>query len=598
MTHLSDREINGYIHHTLTDAQRETMDRHIIECPRCRTQVQDAERLRRQMSYDLAADLRRTRPSGHMRFNQIQKGLNRRRRWTNINFYTMQVVSTGSIALALFALVYVTFSLMGVTAANNPEAALNALDIPRLFSEEWLDPTPYQSSLITSEQTALEQLTTAPIYHLDINVSDDLQWINGRQQLRTVNNSGQPLHELIFHLYPNGTYADLSVSEVFVNGRNARFHLLDGERALYVELPRTLRAGQTAVVQMAFELSAGRTWQTAQAASQSYHQLLHLIQFHPTLAVYNPESGWDMTPPAHNISNNNTNNFYRVRIIAPARLTLLSSGSVTGRKLLGNGDKLQQVVTIAAGPVNNFYLTVSDRFQVAVEGVVGQTRITSYAHSARLLLSANESLAAAQAVLAEYNRLFGPYPYTELDIVNVPTLAFTQRGASYSGIILLEHDPYVYTNLSNEHSVLTQVGRQWFDTAVAPHQLTHPWLADGLAEYAARYYYAAAKGNTARQQLENSWQVRSHLSSAPLGLPAAAYGKLDYFNAMYSQTPLFLAAVAEAMGQEQFNNFLRHYIQTYKWGGGDTAAFQQLAEQHCDCDLEPVFTKWFITPDP
>ena len=37
---------------------------------------------------------------------------------------------------------------------------------------------------------------------------------------------------------------------------------------------------------------------------------------------------------------------------------------------------------------------------------------------------------------------------------------------------------------------------------------------------------------------------------------------------------------------------MRDYAATYRWGISDTMAFRALAETHCNCDLEQLFTDW------
>ena len=53
-----------------------------------------------------------------------------------------------------------------------------------------------------------------------------------------------------------------------------------------------------------------------------------------------------------------------------------------------------------------------------------------------------------------------------------------------------------------------------------------------------------------------------------------------------------MVALAGEMGQEVFDEFLRDYYQSHKWGIGTGDAFRQLAERHCECDLSDLFEAW------
>jgi aminopeptidase N len=66
---------------------------------------------------------------------------------------------------------------------------------------------------------------------------------------------------------------------------------------------------------------------------------------------------------------------------------------------------------------------------------------------------------------------------------------------------------------------------------------------------------------------------------------------------VYGRGPLFIEALAETMGPEPFSEFLRDYYQTHQWGTATGASFKLLAEQHCNCDLSPIFETW-VEPSP
>ena len=78
----------------------------------------------------------------------------------------------------------------------------------------------------------------------------------------------------------------------------------------------------------------------------------------------------------------------------------------------------------------------------------------------------------------------------------------------------------------------------------------------------------------------------------PIGLPASSYQGREYGAIVYGRGPLFMEALAQKMGQATFDQFLRDYYQAHQWGIGTTASFKQIAEQHCQCDLTPMFAEW------
>jgi aminopeptidase N len=78
----------------------------------------------------------------------------------------------------------------------------------------------------------------------------------------------------------------------------------------------------------------------------------------------------------------------------------------------------------------------------------------------------------------------------------------------------------------------------------------------------------------------------------PIGLPAGSYEGQEYTAIVYGRGPLFIEALAQKMGQPTFDQFLRGYYQSNKWGIGTAASFKQAAEKECQCDLTSMFDEW------
>ncbi len=77
--HLNDKQINAYIHQTLTDDQREVMERHLTDCQICRSKLADYTALQQRIRQTLLTDLRSIQPSAAMTFSTVVPQLRQRR---------------------------------------------------------------------------------------------------------------------------------------------------------------------------------------------------------------------------------------------------------------------------------------------------------------------------------------------------------------------------------------------------------------------------------------------------------------------------------------------------------------------------------------
>jgi hypothetical protein len=76
--HLHEEQVSGYIYRTLCDAERETIDRHLVTCPICRGRVTQHEIYQHQIENDMKSLINNLNPSAGMNFTGIAPSLKRR----------------------------------------------------------------------------------------------------------------------------------------------------------------------------------------------------------------------------------------------------------------------------------------------------------------------------------------------------------------------------------------------------------------------------------------------------------------------------------------------------------------------------------------
>jgi virginiamycin B lyase len=483
----------------------------------------------------------------------------------------------------------------GSGASSAPPAEEGAALPPSsLFEIAWDDRSVFRAGLIDGEQAVLDQLSGASVYHLDMQLSDDLVNLQGREEVHYTNREDQPLAEINFRLFPNLADGSSTVSAVALNGVAVEPIYELQQSAMRVPLSPALLPGQSVVIQVDFTVQAPNGEGGNYGAFAFLDGVLALAHFYPMVAVYDDE-GWnvEIAPYIGDVIYADSS-FYLARVTAPAAQTLVASGIEISREQTDT----HQVVTFAAGPMRDFYLVASDRYRVTSR-TVGQTTIRSYA-PAELATGAEITLDHAEAALQSFNERFGLYPFTEFDLVSTTTFAL---GVEYPGIVAILmglYDPAgevrgTPTGPLLEGVVAHEVAHQWFYSVVGNDQVDEPWLDEALAQYATLLYYQDVYGEAGeggfRQSLERRWE-RVDRADIPIGLPVRDYDESSYGAIVYGRGPLFMETLAETMGQDTFAAFLRDYYQTHRWGIVTGNDFKQLAEQHCACDLTPLFEAW------
>ncbi len=452
----------------------------------------------------------------------------------------------------------------------------------------------FREGLIQAEQEALDRLSGASVYHIDLQIPDDFGVLKGYEEIRYTNQEDEALDEVYFRTFPNVAGGTLTAEAIKVNGQEVDPVFEFGDSALRVPLPAALQPAEQAVIQMDFEVEVAREMGGNYGLFGYFEGVLVLDEFYPVIPVYDDE-GWNVeVPPPNGDVTYYDASFYLVRVTAPANLTVVASGNEITREEEGD----QQVLTFAAGPARDFYLAAAENLTTVSE-TVGETTINSYSVP-EWEGGAELALEFVKNALESYNRRFGAYPYTEFDVISTPMLAL---GIEYPGMTavrvgLYDPDAEMYglpSQVMLESTVAHEVAHQWFYNAVGNDQVDDPWLDEALVQYVTGLYYLDTYDESAARSFRDGWDWRWNRidrAEIPIGLPSGAYTEDEYSPIVYGRGPYFMVALAEEMGQEAFDEFLRDYYQSYKWGIGTGDAFRQLAERHCECDLSDLFKAW------
>ncbi len=470
---------------------------------------------------------------------------------------------------------------------SNPEV----LDV---FNYSFEDTGIFTDDLQADQSELLQKFPLTDIYHLEAIVADDLLSISGRLKVRYFNRLDSDLTEVYFRLLPNLWGNLMQVDNVTVNDRPVTPRLESEATALHVPLDEAVPGSGHVDIGLNYHVIIPQDGSSNYGTFAYLDGTLALAQFYPIIPLRD-EMGWriEIYPSMGDVTVTESAE-YLVKISAPGDILLAASGIRVAYQTDGNRQVIIQVAALA----REFYLAGSVNYQVQTlseDGILFSIYCRPEVGS-----SAEKSLEQMAEAVRIFTRIYGEYPYRELEIVATPTSA---GGVEYPGIFAINQTLYVPgETLSGMRSedlvesvVVHEVAHAWFYNMVGNDQGREPWLDEAMAQYMTWQYFQDRYGSVAGQSIVDSWWSRWHrvdLDKKPIGLPVEGYTDQDYGAIVYGRGPLFLAALSREMGGAAFTRFLKDYFTTYSWKVATSQDFQDLAENTCSCDLDPLFAEW------
>jgi hypothetical protein len=465
---------------------------------------------------------------------------------------------------------------------------------PEQVTEDRL--APYKQSLLPAFQGDIAALGEIPRYRIAISLDAETLTLTGRQQVFYTNNEGGNLGEIYFRLYPNLPQfgGQMEVQRAVVGNRDASFTYEAGNTALKLPLTPSLLPGEGLQIELDFTVQVPRAEDDDEPRLFGLSQgILSLPNFYPLLAVHEA-AGWhlDMAPEFSDAVFSEVA-LYEVSVTAPLDMVVVTSGSAIDMQPNPDGT---QTVYCAGGPMRDFSLMMSRQFQFASTTAYG-TRVNSY-YLPPDAYSGQAVLGHAAAALRAYSDAFGPYPFTEFDVVEAP---LANRGMEYPGLILIGTDLYRKRADAREFLVVHEVGHQWWYSLVGNDAVNHPWLDEGLTEYSVYVYNQMIHSQAAADELvEERWLTPYQVAvgkglDAAADQPSLAFSEENYEYIVYAKGALFFHALHQAVGDPVYLAIMREYLQQYRYGIATPTDFLRLAEAVSGHDLDPLYQEWVLT---
>ena len=411
-------------------------------------------------------------------------------------------------------------------------------------------------------------------YEIELAVDSCMATVTGHERVDYTNTEGVALDALYLRLFPNtpGYGGAMTVTETLLDSRPLAPAVELNGSALRLPLKPPLAPGAKAELALDFILSLPSEGANlpSEGADYGYRQLgyydgvLALANAYPLIPAYD-DQGWnvELSPPYGDALYSDTA-FYTVRITAPATMTLAASGTCAAP--IHNRDG-SATWTCVAGPMRDLNVVLGTDYQVESRVVEGVTVNSLFYPQHR------EAGELALDHAAETVRLFstrvGPYPFTELDVVETPTRA---GGIEYPGLVVINSTRYETITERTEWVVAHEVIHQWWYSLVGNDQVDEPWLDEALTQYSTLLYFEHRYGVEAAADLLQRFFQRPYEAlkedgrDMPVGLPVAAYSDEDYGAVVYGKGPLYFHALRQEVGDDQFWTILQAYFSRHRYG--------------------------------
>lgn len=501
-----------------------------------------------------------------------------------------------------------------------------ALAIPSAAAAQAIpayDATPLLAGLREGEREGLaarldvEQVADLPLYDLHLSIDDRLRGFGLRETITFTHVERAPLSEIVLRIYANAMQSEggppvTLVAGSCLDGRACTISA-DSPSTLRVQLATPLRAGERARVQLDLRgrmraIDPARTSMMAQGLESlsgmmgeggpgagdygllaSGDGIGSLANFFPVLAR-REGSRW-IVDDGGSIGDLGTDRMAHVsaRIVVPRGMQVVTSGVETGSLSVRDpaGRAPRREVTVQAGLVRDFAV-VAGALESAARTVNG-SQVRSW-YLARDREAGQRVLDVAASALEVFERRFGPYPYTELDVVEAP-LVGGAGGVEFTALVTVASMFYRPASVGAlgplaggadleqmQRSMIDfvtahEVAHQWWHGVVGSDSRMHPWVDESLAQYSAVIWVEDLQG-AARADEEATRQVAMNyramrmmgLPDAAVDRPASAFGPpIAYAGLVYGKGPYLYRALRAELGDAAFFEGLRAYVARYRY---------------------------------
>ena len=254
-------------------------------------------------------------------------------------------------------------------------------------------------------------------------------------------------------------------------------------------------------------------------------------------------------------------------------------GTTKSRRVDGDENVVETEIT---DPVD-FPVVLAGNYRFEEETREGMTvRVASYAMNRPNAFKKLTNLAFS--VIRYYEGFLGPFPFRELNIIEIKDYGW---GQAPPGTLFITQEAFnpimgeanqLFSGGVN-HRFAHEIAHQYWGTVVKSPGPEEQWLEESFAEYCAALFIRDAKGKADYEMLVARWKSRAKIANdvAPIALanridmPNDREMEAEYRTGLlYGKGPYLLSVLHKEVGEETFLTFLKSYQKTFRWKFGTT----------------------------
>ena len=466
-------------------------------------------------------------------------------------------------------------------------------------------------------------------YTIHASLDEKDKVVHGKERLHWKNITSGATDTMVFHLYMNafknnestfmkeskgvhrgnkqekGGWGAIDVSKLVVGGVDLTKTLKVDDTLATVKLPAPVAPGGEIDVDVEFTTKMPKVF----ARTGYKDDFFEVGQWFPKIGVWDCGAGPHGAPATcrwrahqHHLNSEFFADYgvYDVEVEVPKDWPVGATGVLVSEKVNG----ARKTDTFHAEDVHDFVWTTMPKFKVTEDKLTdatGEIRIVMLSQPGR---DANvpRHIKATKEGLEELERRFGPYPYSQITVVDVPPDAEGAGGMEYPTLFFTEDMPLSPGFHVPEYVTIHELSHQYFYGIVGSDEVEEAWLDEGLTETMSDWGTTRMFGRDG-----GMWDyLGQHMSVTELeqvsyataaGIDPLATRAFDYESnhvygsTTYAKTVLALRTMEAYLGAPKFEAAMRHYYEQAKFTHPRGEDFVRLFDEGAGQDLT-----WFWKP--